>query len=85
MPCWRGLVKTMDTPPQKDMENSAFQQNNVIDAFAVEGAPPHGGCYLVDDMVDSRWTFTVAAAVLREAGVDFVVPLALADSLNERE
>ena len=85
MPCWRGLVKTMDTPPQKDMENSAFQQNNVIDAFAVEGAPPRGGCYLVDDMVDSRWTFTVAAAVLREAGVDFVVPLALADSLNERE
>ena len=85
MPCWRGLVKTMDTPPQKDMENSAFQQNNVIDAFAVEGAPPRGGCYLVDDMVDSRWTFTVAAAVLREAGVEFVVPLALADSLNEGE
>ena len=85
MPCWRGLVKTMDTPPQKDMDNSAFQQNNVINVFAVEGVPPRGGCYLVDDMVDSRWTFTVAAAVLREAGVDFVVPLALADSMNDGE
>lgn len=73
------------TPPQKNMENSAFQQNNVIDVFAVEGAPPDGGCFLVDDMVDSRWTLTVAAAVLRQAGVEFVVPLALADSSNDGE
>ena len=67
------------------MENSAFQQNNVIDAFNVEGTPPPGGCLLVDDMVDSRWTFTVATAVLRKAGAEFVVPLALADSSNEGE
>lgn len=85
IPCWRGLVKTSDTPPQKNMENSAFQQNNVIDVFAVEGAPPGSGCFLVDDMVDSRWTLTVAAAVLRQAGVEFVVPLALADSSNDGE
>ena len=85
LPCWRGLVKVIDTPPQKDMENSAFQQNNVIDAFAVDGKPPEGGCILVDDMVDSKWTFTVAAAVLRRAGVPFVFPLALADSSNNGE
>ena len=85
LPCWHGLVKTADTPPQKNMENSAFQQNNVIDAFNVEGTPPPGGCLLVDDMVDSRWTFTVATAVLRKAGAEFVVPLALADSSNEGE
>lgn len=85
LPCWHGLVKTADTPPQKDMENSAFQQDNVIDAFVVEGNPPDGGCFLVDDMVDSRWTFTVAAAVLRQSGAEFVVPLALADSSNDGE
>jgi len=85
LPCWHGLVKTADTPPQKDMENSAFQQDNVIDAFAVEGNTPDGGCFLVDDMVDSRWTFTVAAAVLRQSGAEFVVPLALADSSNDGE
>jgi ATP-dependent DNA helicase RecQ len=67
------------------MENSAFQQDNVIDAFAVEGNTPDGGCFLVDDMVDSRWTFTVATAVLRQAGAEFVVPLALADSSNDGE
>lgn len=85
LPCWRGLVMIADTPPQKNMENSAFQQNNVIDAFGIEGTVPEGGCFLVDDMVDSKWTFTVAAAVLRRAGADFVVPLALADSSNDGE
>lgn len=79
------LVKIADTRPQKDMENSIFQQNNVIDAFEVKGALPAGGCFLVDDMVDSRWTFTVAGAVLRQAGADFVIPLALADSSNDGE
>ena len=85
LPCWHGLLKTVDTPPQKTMENPAFQQNNVIDAFAVNGPVPAGGCLLVDDMVDSRWTLTVAAALLRQAGADFVIPLALADSANEGE
>jgi hypothetical protein len=32
----------------------------------------------LDDMVDSRWTFTIVAAVLREAGSGPVFPLALA-------
>lgn len=79
------LMKTAETPPQKEMENAVFQQNNVIDAFTVEGILPSGGCFLVDDMVDSKWTFTVAGAVLRQAGADFVIPLALADSSNGGE
>lgn len=85
LPIWCGLVKMAETPPQKNMENSVFQQNNVIDAFAIEGRVPRGGCLLVDDMVDSRWTFTVLAALLRKAGADFVIPLALADSSNDGE
>ncbi len=39
-----------------------------------------GTVFLVDDMVDSRWTFTVIAALLRQAGSGSVFPLAL--SLN---
>lgn len=85
LPCVPALAKVVDTPPQKAMENAVFQQNNVLDAFAVAGTLPKGGCWLVDDMVDSRWTFTVAAATLRQAGVEFVIPLALADSSNEGE
>lgn len=74
------LRKMKDTPPQKEMENSSFQQNNLIGAFEVVGTPPAGVCLLVDDMVDSKWTLTIAAAMLRDAGVTAVVPFALADS-----
>lgn len=74
------LRKAKDTPPQKEMENSSFQQNNLIGAFEVAGPVPVGVCLLVDDMVDSRWTMTVAAAMLRKSGAAAVVPFALADS-----
>jgi ATP-dependent DNA helicase RecQ len=33
---------------------------------------------LVDDQIDTGWTMTVAAALLRDAGVPAVLPLALA-------
>jgi ATP-dependent DNA helicase RecQ len=37
------------------------------------------GCVLlVDDIVDSGWTFAVVSALLREAGSGPVFPLALA-------
>ena len=37
-----------------------------------------GPVLLVDDVVDSRWTLTVAARELRLAGAPAVLPLALA-------
>ena len=74
------LRKVKDTPPQKEMENSSFQQNNLIGAFEIVGTPPAGVCLLVDDMVDSKWTLTIAAAMLLKAGAASVVPFALADS-----
>jgi ATP-dependent DNA helicase RecQ len=33
---------------------------------------------LVDDLADSRWTITVAARALRQAGAPGVLPLVLA-------
>jgi len=35
---------------------------------------------LVDDLVDSRWTMTVAGALLREQGSGPVLPFALAEA-----
>jgi ATP-dependent DNA helicase RecQ len=32
---------------------------------------------LIDDMVDSKWTFTVVGALLRKAGSGPVLPVAL--------
>ena len=37
-----------------------------------------GPILLVDDLADSRWTMTVAARLLREAGADAVLPFVLA-------
>jgi ATP-dependent DNA helicase RecQ len=37
-----------------------------------------GPVLLVDDLVDSRWTMTVAGRALRRAGAGSVLPFALA-------
>jgi len=37
-----------------------------------------GPILLVDDYVDTRWTITVAARLLRRAGASEVMPFALA-------
>ena len=45
------------------------------------GTPPMGEpVLLVDDMVDSRWTFTVAAWLLRTNGSGEVWPVALSQA-----
>ena len=72
------LVKTEDRLPQKEMENSVQQARNVDGSLAVS-APhvPPTPVLLVDDIVGSRWTFTVAAWLLRKHGIATVWPLAL--------
>ncbi len=73
------VQKVNDNRPQKEMNNSFQQASNLDGAFTVDGDAVHEGpVFLVDDMVDSRWTFTVIAALLREAGCPAVFPLALA-------
>jgi ATP-dependent DNA helicase RecQ len=74
------VAKTRETTPQAEMDNSSQQHDNVAGAFAVVGAVPDGPAYLVDDTVDSRWTMTVVAAALRDAGAGPVFPTALAQA-----
>ena len=72
------LVKTEDRLPQKEMENSVQQARNVDGSLAVS-APhvPPTPVLLVDDIVGSGWTLTVAAWLLRVNGSGRVWPLAL--------
>ena len=72
--------KVRSTQPQKTMENSAQQLANIEGAFEVTGDIPATPCLLVDDIVDSRWTLTHVGGLLRRAGCQAVVPVALADS-----
>jgi ATP-dependent DNA helicase RecQ len=58
--------------------NSAWRLSGVWERFSVDVELPDGPILLVDDLVDSRWTLTVAARALRLAGATAVLPFALA-------
>ncbi|MFW0774185.1 RecQ family ATP-dependent DNA helicase [Paenarthrobacter nitroguajacolicus] len=65
--------------------NSAYRLAGVWDRLVVgpelaQALASTGGqpVLLVDDLIDSRWTMTVSARALRQAGVGAVLPLALA-------
>jgi ATP-dependent DNA helicase RecQ len=79
------LEKTDDRPAQKQMENSSQQARNVDGSLRIQGNVPAGAVLLVDDMVDSRWTMTVAAYLLLSSGSGPVYPLALASTANAEE
>ena len=79
LPFHQALRKEKDRPEQKTMANSTQQARNVDGSLVVSGESLlHGPVLLVDDMVDSRWTMTVAAWLLRSHGSGKVWPLALA-------
>ncbi|MEO7981418.1 MAG: DEAD/DEAH box helicase, partial [Sporichthyaceae bacterium] len=78
------LDLTTDEPTGGPGGNSAFRLAAVHRRFAVPAATAarlpglDGPVLLVDDQVDSRWTMTVAGALLRRAGAPAVLPFALA-------
>lgn len=79
LPFHDALVKNHDRPEQKEMQNSPMQERNVKGSFDVDVSEVQPGpVLLVDDVVDSKWTMTVAASQLREHGAGEVWPLALA-------
>jgi ATP-dependent DNA helicase RecQ len=69
--------------PQKDMENSVQQLANVYGAFEVVDPVMTSPVLLIDDIVDSGWTLTVVADVLRAAGVAAVHPYVLAKAVSD--
>jgi ATP-dependent DNA helicase RecQ len=81
------VSKIRHTQLQKNMSNSYQQAHNLDGAFAIESwQGMNGNVFLVDDMVDSRWTFTVIAALLRNIGSGLVYPVALAlNSLGQED
>lgn len=73
------IDKARETEPQKSMENRFHQCHNLDGVFTVQAGPgTDGPVLLVDDVVDSAWTLTMAAALLRQAGTAAVYPFALA-------
>lgn len=78
LPFVPAVAKQRDNQLQKLQQNRYHQCRNLDGVFAVAAPIPSGPALLVDDMVDSTWTLTVVAALLRQAGSGLVWPTALA-------
>ncbi|MBL1202734.1 MAG: RecQ family ATP-dependent DNA helicase [Nostoc sp. GBBB01] len=73
------VQKVCQNQLQKKMSNSYQQAHNLDGVFVIDSAKVmSSSVLLIDDIVDSRWTFTVIAAILRRAGSGMVFPVALA-------
>ncbi|MDJ0635551.1 MAG: hypothetical protein QNJ34_20350 [Xenococcaceae cyanobacterium MO_188.B29] len=79
LPFKTAVIKIRQNRPQKQMNNSYQQTHNLDGVFEIDTSQINSSAvFLVDDMVDSRWTFTVIAALLRSTGSGRVFPVALA-------
>lgn len=70
------IYKKQETYEQKKCENSYYQCANVMNGFDLKHRIS-GNILIIDDMVDSRWTFTYCAYLLRTNGAGYVYPFAL--------
>ncbi len=81
LPYRDALVKTDSRPEQKGMANTVQQARNVDGSLdVVQDLTIPEPVLLVDDMVDSRWTLTIATWLLRTHGSGEVFPFALANT-----
>jgi ATP-dependent DNA helicase RecQ len=73
------LTAALGLPPQADMENSWQQESNARAKLSVHGELVRSGpVLLIDDIVDSKWTISVAGELLRSHGSGPVHPFAFA-------
>ena len=79
-----GTLAYTDGGPGPRRHNSAQRLRSLWDTFTVPGALAgplaalDGPVLLIDDRIETGWTVTVAAKLLREAGAPAVLPLVLA-------
>ena len=80
-PFVQAVIKTEIGLEQKEKNTGPYQMRNILETTAVIEAEFVGKTVLlVDDMVDSKWSFTVIAAKLLAAGAKAVYPFALVNT-----
>lgn len=82
LPWLAAVVKIRNNEPQKSQHNAFHQQMNVLTAFKIVESKAEP-VLLIDDIVDSRWTLTIVAKLLKEAGTTAVYPCALASTASD--
>jgi ATP-dependent DNA helicase RecQ len=78
IPFVAALVRTSDAAEQKLMANSSMQARNVAGTLDTIERVPTGAGLLIDDIIDSGWTLTLAGWLLRQKGSGMVYPFTLA-------
>ncbi|HEB85721.1 MAG TPA: RecQ family ATP-dependent DNA helicase [Gammaproteobacteria bacterium] len=80
LPFADAIHKIVNNEPQKNQQNRFHQCRNLDGVFEISENIPETAVLLVDDVIDSGWTVTVLAALLRRAGSRAVYPVALAST-----
>jgi len=78
IPYFQVLHRIKSHQEQKLMQNSTWQARNVLDTLEVEKTIPKGAVLLIDDIIDSGWTLTMAGYLIRQQGCTAVYPFTLA-------
>lgn len=78
------LSRTSNPPEQKNMENSLHQSKNVLSSLNIKGKIAPYPILLVDDIVDSGWTLTIAGYLLQKNGSGVVFPFTLAKATGRK-
>ena len=76
------LERTTDVPEQKTMQNSSMQAGNVLKSLTINKKVCNKPVLLVDDIMDSRWTLTLAGRLLKQSGSGDVFPFTLAKATS---
>jgi ATP-dependent DNA helicase RecQ len=76
------IRKVRPNEPQKAQQNEMNQCRNLDGVFAITPGLAATPVLLVDDMVDSGWTLTALAVLLRRAGAGPVFPVTLASTTS---
>ena len=80
LPFVDAIQKARANAPQKNQQNLFQQCRNLDGVFAISGEIPLEPVLLVDDIIDSGWTVSILAALLRQNGCGPVFPIALAST-----
>jgi ATP-dependent DNA helicase RecQ len=74
------LYRAGEASEQKTMQNSTMQARNVVGTLGIAQRILETPVLLVDDIIDSGWTLTVAGYLLRSHGSGPVYPFTLAQA-----
>lgn len=65
LPFIQSIKKIKQNQAQKMMNNSYHQAKNLDGVFEVDNGIPNKSVLLIDDIIDSGWTITVSAMLLK--------------------